>query len=567
VGAVPDAPVPHATTAHGPGAAPPRSDGGADADDAPATPAAGDRGDPGDRHREPVRPGTVLAGRYELHSLLASGGMAEVWEGLDQVLQRRVAVKVLHPHLGADEAFRLRFRSEAVAAARLRHPSIIAIFDTCHDRGTEAIVMELLHGRTLREFLDERGRLDPPEVVDIGADVAAALQTAHTAGVIHRDIKPANILLCDDGRVVVTDFGIAKVRDTADLTTTGIMLGTVKYLAPEQVASEAVDPRTDQYALGVVLYEALCGTPPFMGDSAAATALARMHRDPPRPAASRPDVPPALDAVIVRAMARHPDDRFPSAADLRAALLATTRRPPDAPPAGAHDLTVAGAPPVDLTVAGPAPTATPTAPHPPGAAPPRAAPTRAPRPRRWIVPLIVGAVAATALVVAALLLTRTQAGDDLLDAVEPRPAVDGPVQVVAAQAFDPIGGDGENDELAPAAADGDPATAWRTERYDTRSFGNLKPGVGIAVQLDRRVDLASLVARSPNRDWAAQVYVADSPSTTLEGWGDPVAAAIDIDGDATFALDDATGRWVLLWITDLGEGTGRVEIQEIIPRA
>lgn len=551
VGAVPDAPVPPTTTAHEPGGVPPAA--GA------ASPAPHDRRE----DREPARPGTVLAGRYELRNLLASGGMAEVWEGLDRVLQRRVAVKVLHPHLAADEAFRLRFRAEAVAAARLRHPSIIAIFDTCHDRGTEAIVMELLHGRTMREFLDERSRLDPDEVVAIGADVADALQTAHTAGVIHRDIKPANILLCDDGRVVVTDFGIAKVRDSGDLTTTGIMLGTVKYLSPEQVASEQVDPRTDQYALGVVLYEALCGTPPFTGENPAAIALARIHREPPRPVASRPDSPRALDEVIVRAMARRPDDRFASAADLRAALLATNRRPVDPSPVG--DVTVAATPPIDPTLAAGRRAPTP-APAIPAATGREAAPAPARR-RRWVVPVVVGGVAVAALVVAALLLTRTEAGDELLDAVEQLPATGEPVPVVAVQTFDPVGGDGENDDLAPAAADGDLTTAWRTERYDTRSFGNLKPGVGIAIRLDRRQELRSLAARSPNRDWSAQAYVADTPASTLAGWGEPVASASAVDGDAIFTLDGAEGTWVLLWVTDLGEGPGRVEVQELTPVA
>ncbi len=546
--------------------------------DAPGTPAAiapGHDDGPDERptprptggDREMLRPGTVIAGRYEARSLLASGGMAEVWEGIDQVLQRRVAIKVLHPHLAADETFRQRFRAEAIAAARLRHPSIIAIFDTCSDRGTEAIVMELLHGRTLREFLDERGRLDPAEVVDIGADVADALQTAHAAGVVHRDIKPANILLCDDGRVVVTDFGIAKVRDSGDLTTTGIMLGTVKYLAPEQVASEPVDPRTDQYALGVVLYEALCGCPPFQGDSAAATALARLHQEPPRASTARPEVPDALDDAVVRAMARRPEDRFASVAELRAALLATgrTRVPttgPDADRTVVTDLTVAAAAPRDATTAvPPTPTPSPTDP----VEPPVGPVTR--RRRRWVVATVVGLAVVVALVVAALLVTRTRAGDDLLDAVEPDPTPTAPVPVMSVRAFDPVGGDGENDALAPAAVDGDPTTAWRTERYDSRSFGNLKPGVGLAVQLDGGQALDTLTVRSPSTGWAAQVYVADRAADDLVGWGEPVTSASGIDGDATFALDGAEGRWVLLWITDLGEGPGRVEIAELTPVA
>ena len=227
--------------------------------------------------------GRLLAGRYRLDRHLASGGMAEVWEATDEVLDRPVAVKLLHGHLADDPALRARFHHEAVAAARLVHPAIVAIYDTCDDPGAEAIVMELVRGRTLREFLDERGRLDPVEVVHIGAEVASALTCAHKAGIIHRDVKPANILLSDDGRVLVTDFGIAKVLDEPDLTRTSQLLGTVKYLAPEQVESGPVDARTDVYALGAVLYESLCGEAPFRADNQAA---ARAGPAPPRPSTS-----------------------------------------------------------------------------------------------------------------------------------------------------------------------------------------------------------------------------------------------------------------------------------------
>ena len=265
--------------------------------------------------------GRVLSGRYRLDRHLASGGMAEVWEATDEVLDRPVAVKLLHGHLADDPALRARFHHEAVAAARLVHPSIVAIYDTCDDPGAEAIVMELVRGRTLREFLDERGRLEPVEVVHIGAEVASALTCAHKAGIIHRDVKPANILLSDDGRVLVTDFGIAKVLDEPDLTRTSQLLGTVKYLAPEQVESGPVDARTDVYALGAVLYESLCGEAPFRADNQAALALARLTRDPQPPHDIVVGVPPALEAVVMRALARTPDQRFATADELRTALL------------------------------------------------------------------------------------------------------------------------------------------------------------------------------------------------------------------------------------------------------
>ena len=165
-----------------------------------------------------VESGRLLAGRYRLEELVASGGMAEVWQGTDEVLRRKVAVKLLHPHLAADGSFVTRFRQEAVAAARLAHPWIVSIYDTCSEAGTEAIVMELVRGQTLRQRLDDPAPIDPWQAAGLAAQVAEALDAAHRAGLVHRDIKPANILLADDGRIMVADFGIAKAVEEADLT-------------------------------------------------------------------------------------------------------------------------------------------------------------------------------------------------------------------------------------------------------------------------------------------------------------------------------------------------------------
>src|SRR5690242_12194099 len=174
--------------------------------------------------------------------------MAEVWAAVDEVLARRVAVKILHRHLAADPTFVARFRQEAVAVARLIHPSIVSVYDTVSDDGVEAIVMELVEGCTLRQHLDDRGVLSPEETVNIAEQLADALDLAHRAGVVHRDIKPANIMVCPDGRALLTDFGIAK-QEAIDLTATGHLLGTAKYLAPEQVTGAPLDGRADLYAL------------------------------------------------------------------------------------------------------------------------------------------------------------------------------------------------------------------------------------------------------------------------------------------------------------------------------
>ncbi len=519
-------------------------------------------------------PGLVVAGRYELLHLLASGGMAEVWEAVDHVLERPVAVKVLHRHLTADEAFSRRFRAEAIAAARLHHHSIVAIYDTCHDDDLEAIVMELVRGRTLRDYLDEQGRLECDEVVQIGADVADALAAAHRAGIVHRDVKPANILLCDDDRVMVTDFGIAKVRDSADLTSNGTMVGTVKYLSPEQVEGRAVDPRSDLYALGVVLYEALLGRPPFSADTPAATALARLHQTPPRPRSVRPDVPVALDTVLMRVLDRDPEHRFADAASFRAALLAPRVLPlPATEVADTGDLTQVTPVdrPVDATASHARPPTAQPQPAGVGAPPPRPAPGAAPRapaepPRRrasWLLPLVVLVVVGGSLALAAALVARTEAGDDLIDQVDQVGLGAAPVVVQQARPFDPLGDEDENGSMAVLAIDADPATVWRTETYQSRTFGNLKAGVGLVVDLDREADLDTIVLRSPTAGWTAQLYVGDGSETTLDAWGEPVAELTADAGATSVDLDGARGQAVLVWIVDLGDGANRVEIGDL----
>lgn len=288
--------------------------------------------------------GRALGGRYRLDQPLARGGMAQVWKGTDLVLGRKVAIKMLHSHLAEDPSFAERFRREAQAAARLNHPRIVAIYDSVAEAGVSALILEYVKSVTLRVSLDE-GQLEVHRAIGIVAQVAEALQEAHAAGVVHRDIKPANILICspdttedaasDVPRVRVTDFGIAKALEGADidLTKTGAMLGTAKYLAPEQVEGQRVDARTDIYGLGVVLYEAITGRVPWHADTDLATAMARLHTDPVPPRQLRSDVSRDLETVILRALARDPADRFASAEEFRAALLAVDPGPADLTPA------------------------------------------------------------------------------------------------------------------------------------------------------------------------------------------------------------------------------------------
>src|SRR3954447_22773236 len=271
---------------------------------------------------EPLQPGRGLGGRYRLELQIDRGGMGTVWEADDPLLARRVAVKTLDPAIGTDESIRARFRREAIAAAAVTHQNIVATYDTGEDDGVAYIVMELVHGITLRQLIDRDGAVSVGEASAITYQVAEALSVAHARGLVHRDVKPGNVLVQPDGRVKVTDFGIAKAADSGgeELTRTGMVVGTARYLAPEQVDGRAVDERVDIYSLGLVLYEMLCGKAPFEADTDIATAVARLTT-PPRPIRLEcPSVPAALEQVIDRALTKDPADRWPSALAFRDAV-------------------------------------------------------------------------------------------------------------------------------------------------------------------------------------------------------------------------------------------------------
>ena len=268
----------------------------------------------------------ILARRYRLERRLAQGGMAEVWVATDLSLTRQVAVKLLKPSLAADPVVAERFRREAIAVAQLSHPNIVAVFDAIEDvKGDtrrQAVVMQLVSGKSLRQLLDEQRRLSPALTIHIGKCVAAALDCAHRANLVHRDVKPGNILVTPDGSVLLTDFGIAKgIDDGDDLTSPNIMMGTAKYLSPEQVRGNRLDGRADLYSLGLVLYECLAGRVPFLGETDADTALARLNRDPTDLTRLRPTLPNGLAQLIHRLLARDPDARVPNGADLRNELV------------------------------------------------------------------------------------------------------------------------------------------------------------------------------------------------------------------------------------------------------
>jgi serine/threonine protein kinase len=259
----------------------------------------------------------VLLGRYELGRLLGAGGMAEVYEGHDRLLARRVAIKILLAQYAHDPAFLARFRREAQAAASLSHPNIVGVYDTGSEADTWFIVMEYVDGRTLKDIIRAEGALYWARAAEVAADVAGALAVAHARGIVHRDVKPANVMLTTEGKVKVMDFGIARASAVPSITQTSAVVGTAQYIAPEQAQGLEVDARSDVYALGCCLYEMVTGQVPFSGPTPVAIAYRHVREDPTPPRALNPDVPVPLEQVCLKAMAKRPEDRYQTAVELQ----------------------------------------------------------------------------------------------------------------------------------------------------------------------------------------------------------------------------------------------------------
>jgi serine/threonine-protein kinase len=268
----------------------------------------------------------LLGGRYELDGVVGRGGMAEVYRARDIRLDRIVAIKTLRTDLARDQIFQARFRREAQSAASLNHPSIVAVYDTGEDMTSGVpvpyIVMEYVDGRTVRDLLQEGHRLLPERSLEIIDGVLRALDYSHQAGIVHRDIKPGNVMVTRNGDIKVMDFGIARAMSDAQatMTQTAQVIGTAQYLSPEQARGERVDSRSDLYSTGCLLYELLTGRPPFTGDSPVAIAYQHVRENPVPPSRVDPDVPPWADAIVLKAMAKSPADRYQTAADMRADL-------------------------------------------------------------------------------------------------------------------------------------------------------------------------------------------------------------------------------------------------------
>ncbi len=494
---------------------------------------------------EALAPGRVLGGRYRLVAPIAKGGMASVWKAEDPLLSRLVAVKILDAQLGTDDALRARFRHEAVAAARLAHPNIVSTYDTGEDDGVAFIVMELIDGLTLRELLDTQGALPVGDAVDITMQVAAALTHAHSHGLVHRDVKPGNVLIQRDGHVKVTDFGIAKATDSgSELTRAGAVMGTARYLAPEQLQDGIVDARADVYSLALVLYELLVGRPPFAGDSDVATAVARLTADVPSVSAVRPDVPAGLDVVIARALTRDPAERTPSARAFRDELAAYRGR-------GSDGSTVDATRPVMIARQ---PGGTPAEPAP---ATSRTTRSRDRDPggtaRRVLGVALLFAVGIGIGYLGFRTLDRSSTTTPTTTTTTP-PV---PLAIDQVAALDPPPGDGhENSADVGNVTDGDPTTKWSTESYATADLGG-KKGVGLQFTLESSHAVRALLVNAEAGPWNASLYLSEVPFDRVPV-GTPAATGTNLGTTARLEVSPpAAARYVLIWITSLPKtGTG-----------
>lgn len=520
-----------------------------------------------------------------------------MWLGTDLSLSRQVAVKLLKPNLAADPVVAERFRREAIAVAQLSHPNIVAVYDAIEEQiggeRRQAVVMQLVNGKSLRQLLDEQKRLSPDLTMHIGSCVAAALDAAHRANLVHRDVKPGNILITPDGRVLLTDFGIAKgLTGTGedDLTSPNVMMGTAKYLSPEQVRGRKLDGRADLYSLGLVLYECLAGRVPFLGETDADTALARLNREATDLTRLRPTLPLGLAPLIHRLLARKPDDRYTSGAEVRSELQRIASQPKT-------DVDHSTEVPSPARTTGSTPRtgprttgSVPTVPNParttgsqqavkgrPAGAPTRAdrTPTSPNRPRQQPnrkfehrtgpSMLVVTLLLVAAFVVGLILWVTMGTGDSGAPSSTGLPddtsgvsasstgqvVTPAPGGIVSLKDYDPEGTDGaENPDLVSAAVDGDPNTGWRTVCYDSRNFAGTKTGVGLVADLGsaRTGTFRASIANGP---FQLQILTAaDSIPADINGWTSVGSYAGDTPDTLTAVLS-SPARYVLVWFKQI----------------
>jgi eukaryotic-like serine/threonine-protein kinase len=465
--------------------------------------------------------GEVIAGRYDLEEVVDHGGMSSVYLGYDRMLERNVALKVLHPQYRDDPEYVERFRREARAVAQLSHPHIVTVIDRGVSDGHQFIVFEYVKGENLKQLITRTGPLPVRRVLELGIQIADALAFAHAHDIVHRDVKPQNILVDGSGDAKVTDFGIARTLDVErGVTQTGTVLGTSNYLSPEQAEGAPVTPASDVYSLGVVLYELLTGDVPFRGDNLVVVAMKHVTEHPPDLLEQRRDVPPRLARAVEHALEKSPERRFPSmdafATELRRCLEGLDHEDPER-------TIVSGVPAV----------------LPPG---------RPARARTGKLPLLLMLAGALLIagVAAALLIGRSPGRQHGTRGSAGAPAV----RLQGIGDYDPQGNGGEHGYSAKNATDGNPSTYWDTEMYATQAFGNLKQGLGLVLQASQSAKLKTLTVDTTTPGFTAQIRAGDSANGPFA----PDSSVQTVQDGTTFTLNGTTARYYVLWITELPPG-------------
>jgi eukaryotic-like serine/threonine-protein kinase len=485
-------------------------------------------------------PGEVIGERYEVEELVGTGGMSSVYRARDRLLERFVALKVLHPHYGEDEEYVERFRREARSVAQLSHPHIVTVIDRGEDDGRQFIVFEYVDGENLKQLIARTGPLPARRALELAIEIADALAFAHEHGLIHRDVKPQNVLVGPDGDAKVTDFGIARSLDVEHgVTQTGTVLGTSNYLSPEQASGKPTTPSTDVYSLGVVLYELLTGDVPFPGENFVAVAMKHLNELPPDVLERRRDIPMRLAAAVDRALEKDPALRFPSMDqfgwELRQCLAEL-----DAPVDDAERTLV----------------------RPRGVI--SESPRRHVRTQRSRTPayILVALLAVAAIVAGAIFGIGGSKSHKGSSGSAGSGGGDAPrVTLSGVGDYDPQGNGGEHSSSAPLATDGNPSTAWYTEHYASATFGGLKSGLGLVLNAGRAVKLGSVTVSSSTPGFTARILAGASQSGPFSA----DSATQTASGTTTFTLNGKTAQYYVVWITQLPPG-GSAKIEDVKAR-
>jgi serine/threonine-protein kinase len=466
--------------------------------------------------------GETFADRYELEELVGTGGMSSVYKAHDTLLERHVALKILHDHYSDDDEFVERFKREARTVAQLSHPNIVTVIDRGEAGGRQFIVFEYIDGESLKELVVRSGHLSVERALELALEVAHGLAFAHQHGLVHRDVKPQNVLLNGDGRAKVTDFGIARSLDVEHgVTQTGTVLGTSNYIAPEQASGQPVDAQTDVYSLGVVLYELLAGDVPFPGENFVSVAMKHVNEPPPNLLDVRRDVPLRVAAAVDRALEKDPSQRFPSMDAFAAELEACLAELHGGDGAGEATMIV----------------------------PPAPRPKQARRASRW--PLVIGALAV--LAIAAIVATAVALRDR---GNKPTPvSTSTPIHLGAIGSYDPPPGDGEeHSSRAPDAVDRNPASYWTTEKYNDFARTG-KKGVGLVLSARGAAPkITRVTIQTTTPGFSAQLLTGNSLGTYHA-----ISDVQQIQNGTTFEVRKGSVQaFLVVWVTAIPAGYAHV---------